>query len=44
MDAEIELPLYTNVIGQLAKRISDTSGAAVDTSCGPGHIFFRYHE
>lgn len=44
MDAEIDLPVYTDTLGRLARRISSISGSVVDTSCGSGHMLFRYHE
>lgn len=44
MDAEIDLPVYADVLGRLAKRIVPITGAVVDTSCGPGHMLRRYNE
>ncbi len=44
MNTEIELPVYTDVLGRLAVRIAGLSGAVIDTSCGSGHMLARYHE
>lgn len=44
MDAEIDLPVYSDILGRLAERIVDAPGPVVDTSCGSGHILARYHE
>ena len=44
IDSEIELPVYRDLLGQLAERIAGQPGALVDTSCGPGHILLRYHQ
>jgi ubiquinone/menaquinone biosynthesis C-methylase UbiE len=44
MDAEIDLPVYSDTLGRLAERIVDVSGSVIDTSCGPGHMLSRYHE
>ena len=44
MDGEIDLPIYADVLGRLAKRLAGVSGALMDTSCGPGHMLLRYHE
>jgi SAM-dependent methyltransferase len=43
MDAEIELPVYADVLGRLAARLADLSGPVIDTSCGSGHMLARYH-
>lgn len=42
MDAEIDLPLYGDVLGRLAERLRGTAGPLLDTSCGPGHMLARY--
>lgn len=44
MDAEIELPIYHEVLSRLAERIASLNGPVVDTSCGSGHMLQRYHE
>ena len=44
MDAEIELPVYAEVLGRLRDRIADMPGAVVDTACGSGHMLCMYHE
>ena len=44
MDAEIELPVYADVLGRLRDRIAKTPGAIVDTACGSGHMLRMYHE
>ena len=43
MDAEIDLPVYHDVLSRLAARIDGLSGPIVDTSCGSGHMLARYH-
>jgi ubiquinone/menaquinone biosynthesis C-methylase UbiE len=44
MDSEIDLPVYTDILGRLAGRIVDVHGPVIDTSCGSGHMLSRYHE
>ncbi|GJM43193.1 MAG: methyltransferase [Gemmatimonadota bacterium] len=44
MDTEIDLPLYSDVLGRLAERITAIRGPVLDTSCGSGHMLFRYRE
>jgi ubiquinone/menaquinone biosynthesis C-methylase UbiE len=44
MDSEIDLPVYSDTLGRLAERVADILGQVIDTSCGPGHMLFRYHE
>lgn len=44
MDAEIDLPVYSDTLGRLAERIAEIPGTVIDTSCGPGHMLLRYHE
>ena len=41
MDAEIALPVYAEVLGGLAERISSLQGPVLDTSCGSGHMLAR---
>lgn len=42
MDAEIDLPVYSDILGRLAERTSGMPGPIIDTSCGPGHVLARY--
>lgn len=42
MDAEIELPVYADILSRLATRLSGFEGALVDTACGSGHMLERY--
>ncbi|MBT4502961.1 MAG: methyltransferase domain-containing protein [Gemmatimonadetes bacterium] len=44
MDSEIDLPVYSDILGRLAGRIVDIPGSVIDTSCGSGHILSRYRE
>ena len=44
MDAEIDLPVYSDILSRLAERIADTAGTVIDTSCGSGHMLSRYRE
>ncbi len=44
MDAEIDLPVYSDVLGRLRDRIADKPRAVVDTVCGSGHLLSKYHE
>lgn len=44
MDVEINLPMYSDVLGRLAQRIAAIGGPVVDTSCGSGHMLSRYRE
>ena len=44
MNAEIDLPVYADILGRLSERIADTPGTMIDTSCGSGHMLSRYHE
>jgi len=43
MDAEIDLPVYADVLGRLRERISNTPGPIVDSACGSGHMLALYH-
>ena len=44
MDTEIRLPVYADVLGRLRDRITNTTGAVVDTACGSGHMLSMYRE
>lgn len=44
MDVEIDLPIYSDILGRLAQRLAGVSGSVIDTSCGSGHMLSRYHE
>jgi ubiquinone/menaquinone biosynthesis C-methylase UbiE len=44
MDAEIDLPVYSDSLSRLSGRITRVSGPLIDTSCGPGHMLSLYHE
>lgn len=44
MDAEIDLPVYADVLRRLRDRIAKTPGTVVDTACGSGHMLSMYHE
>lgn len=44
MDAEIDLPVYADVLGRLRDRIANTPGAVIDSACGSGHMLSMYHE
>lgn len=44
MDAEIDLPVYADIMSRLAERIAGLPGPVIDTSCGSGHMLARYHE
>lgn len=44
MDREIGLPVYSEVLGRLQRRIVNTSGALIDSACGSGHMLAMYHE
>ena len=44
MDSEIDLPIYSDVLGRLSKRIAKMPGILIDTSCGSGHMLSMYHE
>jgi len=41
MDAEIELPLYAEVLGELVRLTSSIEGPVLDTSCGSGHMLAK---
>ena len=44
MDSEIELPVYSDILGRLSMRIANTPGTLIDTSCGSGHMLSKYCE
>lgn len=44
MDAEIELPIYGELLSGLAERLAELPGPLLDTSCGTGHMLMKYHE
>lgn len=44
MDAEIDLPIYADILGRLQKRLGNKTGMLIDTACGSGHMLLRYHE
>ncbi len=44
MDSEIDLPIYSELLGRLRDRISGSPGPLIDTSCGSGHMLALYHE
>ncbi len=41
MDEEIRLPIYDQVLGDLATRIRSVNGSILDASCGSGHMLQR---
>lgn len=44
MDAEMEHPVYADILERLRDRIANTPGAVVDTACGSGHMLSMFHE
>ena len=44
MDAEIDIPVYADILGRLRDRIANTPGTLVDAACGSGHVLSMYHE
>lgn len=42
MDEEIELPVYSETLAELARSIRAVPGPVVDTSCGSGHMLELY--
>jgi len=44
MDAEIALPIYSDILGRLCERIGTRAGTLIDTACGSGHMLAMYHE
>ena len=44
MDKEIDLPVYSDLLGRLQERIANVPGTLIDTACGSGHMMSMYHE
>ena len=44
MDAEIDLPIYQDILSRLKERLLNLEGCILDTSCGPGHVLDLYHK
>lgn len=44
MDSEIDLPVYSDILGRLRARIANAPGTLIDTACGSGHMLSMYHE
>jgi len=44
MDREIELPLYRDKLGRLARDISEIEGPLLDPACGTGHMLALYRK
>ena len=44
MNAEINLPLYSDVLSRLHQSISNLKGLLVDTACGSGHMLAMYRD
>lgn len=44
MDREIELPVYSEVLGRLQTRIEILPGTLIDTACGSGHMLAMFHD
>jgi len=44
MDTEIKLPVYSEVLVRLKRRIAGLSGEVIDTACGSGHMLSMYRE
>jgi ubiquinone/menaquinone biosynthesis C-methylase UbiE len=44
MDQEMQLPIYSDMLGRLNDRIAQISGALLDTACGSGHMLSMYRE
>ena len=44
MDSEIDLPVYSDILGRLSERIANSPGILIDTSCGSGHMLSMFHE
>lgn len=44
MDKEIQLPVYSDVLGRLKCRIAQIPGVLLDTACGSGHMLSMYRE
>ena len=44
MDQEIQLPVYSDLLGRLKNRIAPIPGVLLDTACGTGHMLSMYRE
>jgi ubiquinone/menaquinone biosynthesis C-methylase UbiE len=44
MDQEIQLPVYSEMLGRLQDRIARLPGALIDTACGSGHMLSMFRE
>lgn len=44
MNQEIQLPVYSDVLGRLRERIAGIPGLLVDTACGSGHMLSLFRE
>jgi ubiquinone/menaquinone biosynthesis C-methylase UbiE len=44
MDKEIDLPIYSDILGRLRERIANVPGTLIDTACGSGHMLSMYHQ
>jgi ubiquinone/menaquinone biosynthesis C-methylase UbiE len=44
MDAEIQLPVYSEVLERLHRGIDGLPGAIIDTACGSGHMLTMYRD
>lgn len=44
MDQEIQLPIYDQILSELAARISSVGGSILDSSCGSGHMLERMQQ
>jgi SAM-dependent methyltransferase len=44
MDAEIQLPIYPEVLGRLHCAIDGLPGAVIDAACGSGHMLAMYRD
>jgi ubiquinone/menaquinone biosynthesis C-methylase UbiE len=43
MDAEINLPIYSELLKSLDSKIEGIPGLLVDSSCGSGHMLLKYY-
>ena len=44
MDKEIDLPVYSEILGRLHERIANVPGTLIDTACGSGHMMSMYRK
>lgn len=44
MDAEIDLPVYMDVLVRLSERLVTIEGPLIDTACGSGHMLSMYRD